>query len=67
MWRRIAMCKRLCNSLLTWFDGAFHYGIHFDYIHIYHCIAWRPIATSITAVEPSARGGTAGPHASGAT
>ncbi|GBP14123.1 hypothetical protein EVAR_102793_1 [Eumeta japonica] len=25
MWRRVAMCKRLCDSLLTRFDGAVYY------------------------------------------
>ncbi|GBP26394.1 hypothetical protein EVAR_75526_1 [Eumeta japonica] len=35
MWRRVAMRKRLCDSLLTRFDGAIYYGIHFDYIYIY--------------------------------
>ncbi|GBP79391.1 hypothetical protein EVAR_61816_1 [Eumeta japonica] len=34
MWRRVAMHKRLCDSLLTRFDGAVYYGIHFDYMYI---------------------------------
>ncbi|GBP84533.1 hypothetical protein EVAR_66841_1 [Eumeta japonica] len=38
MWRRVAMRKRLCDSLPTRFDGAVYYGIHFDYIYT---IVWR--------------------------
>ncbi|GBP09921.1 hypothetical protein EVAR_92461_1 [Eumeta japonica] len=42
-----AMRKRLCDFLLTQFDGAVYYGIPFDYI--YHCIAWRPVVTASVA------------------
>ncbi|GBP87064.1 hypothetical protein EVAR_45429_1 [Eumeta japonica] len=48
MWRCVAMRKRLCDSLLTRFDGAVYYSIHFDYI--YHCIAWRPVVTASIAM-----------------
>ncbi|GBP54698.1 hypothetical protein EVAR_42898_1 [Eumeta japonica] len=33
------MRKRLCDFLLTRFEGAVYYGIHFD-----PSIAWRPVA-----------------------
>ncbi|GBP49543.1 hypothetical protein EVAR_45607_1 [Eumeta japonica] len=34
MWQRVAMCKLLCDSLLTRFDGAVYYSIHFDYYSV---------------------------------
>ncbi|GBP76968.1 hypothetical protein EVAR_63315_1 [Eumeta japonica] len=47
MWRRVVMRKRLCDFLLTRFDGAVYY-VHstVNRLYIYPNIAWRPVATA---------------------
>ncbi|GBP48164.1 hypothetical protein EVAR_27550_1 [Eumeta japonica] len=53
MWRRVALRKRLCDSLFTRFDGAVYYASHAsNRIVVVHDAIRRDDQTSFVSCRP---------------